>query len=143
MAADTLDIREGLWESTSSVSIEGLQIPPALLQNLPEQQREQFARLDGRPHVDRACVTQKDIAQGFARFDKESQCVRRMTSSSPRHLAADITCQGLWAGNGTAQVDAPSATRVQGAAALQSALGNVHATFEARWLSASCGALKQ
>ena len=53
-ATDTLNIKEGLWETTTTVKMGGLQIPPELLQNLPDEQREQMQRLDGRPRVDRA-----------------------------------------------------------------------------------------
>jgi hypothetical protein len=142
-AADTLDVKEGLWESTSTMTIQGLQIPPALLQNLPEEQRAQIERFDGRPHLDHACVTQKDIAAGFTRFDKQSACTRNTLAATPRNYAANITCTGLLAGTGTLQVQAPSPSRVQGSAALQGMLGNMTMTLDARWISASCGALKK
>jgi hypothetical protein len=142
-AADTLDVKEGLWESTSTMTIQGLQIPPALLQNLPEAQRAQIERFDGQPHVDQACVTQKDIAAGFTRFDKQSACTRNTLAATPRSYAANITCTGLLAGAGTLQVQAPSSSRVQGTAALQGMLGNMTMTLDARWVSASCGALKK
>jgi hypothetical protein len=142
-SAETLDVKEGLWESTSTLAIEGLQIPPALLQNLPAAQRNQLERMDGRPHVDQACVTQKDIVAGFMRFDKQSACTRVTTAASPRSYAADITCTGILAGTGTLKVQAPSPSRVQGTAALQSMLGNVNMTLDARWIGASCDALKK
>jgi hypothetical protein len=143
MAADTLDIKEGLWETTSTLAIEGLQIPPALLQSLPDEQRAQFERMDGRPRIEHACVTQKDIAAGFDRFDKQSGCTRSTAVSTPRHFEAGLTCTGLFTGTGAARVDATSPTRVQGSATLQGMLGNMSMTLDARWLSASCGALKK
>lgn len=138
-AAQSLDIREGLWEATSTVTVEGMEIPPGLLQSLPPEQREQVARLDGRPRTERACVTRKDIAQGFQRFDRESACTHRTIASTPRRFEASVTCAGLLAGTGTARVDAPNATHVQGAADLQSLFGAMRMTLNARWLSASCG----
>ncbi len=141
--AETLDIKEGAWEVTSTLAIEGLQIPPALLQSLPDEQRAQFERMDGRPRVERACVTQKDIAAGFDRFDKQSGCTRNTGVSTPRHFEAGIACTGLFTGTGAARVDAPSPTRVQGAATLEGMLGNMSMTLDARWLSASCGAAKK
>ena len=33
--AETLDIKEGLWEATSTLTLDGVQIPPGLLQSLP------------------------------------------------------------------------------------------------------------
>jgi hypothetical protein len=142
-AADTLDVKEGLWESTSTMTLEGFQIPPALLQSLPEEQRAQIERFDGRPHMDHACVTQKDIAAGFTRFDKQSACTRSTLTATPRSYAANITCAGLLAGTGSLSVQAPSAARVQGTAALQGMLGNMTMTLDARWISASCGALQK
>lgn len=137
--AETLDIKEGLWEATSTLTMDGVQIPPGLLESLPEEQRAQVERLDGRPRTDRACVTQKDIAQGFQRFDKESACVRQTMASTPRRFEANVTCSGMLAGTGVARIEAPDTTHVRGAASLQSLLGNVSMTLNARWLSASCG----
>ena len=142
-SAETLDVKEGLWESTSTIAIAGLQIPPALLQNLPEAQRNQLERMDGRPHVDRACVTREDVAAGFTRFDKQSACIRATTAATPRSYAANITCSGVLNGTGTLRVQAPTPSRVQGSAALQGMLGNMTMTLDARWVAASCGALKK
>lgn len=140
-AAEPLNIKEGLWEATSTLRIEGLQLPPGLLQSLPEEQRAQLERMDGQPHIDRTCVTRKDIAEGFDRFDRQSACTRNMIASTPRLIEANVTCTGLLAGTGTARVEAPTATEVRGAAALQGLLGNMTATLRARWLSAACGAV--
>lgn len=141
-AAETLDIKEGLWEATSTVTLDGMQLPPALLQSLPDEQRRQFERLDGRPRTERACVTQKDIAQGFQRFDRESACTRETIASTPRRFEANVTCGGILPGEGSARIEAPDATHVRGAATLQSLLGNVNMALNARWLSASCSAEK-
>jgi hypothetical protein len=86
---DTLNIKEGLWETTTTLKMDGPQVPPALLNSLPDEQREQLARMDGRPRVDRACVTRKDIAEAFDRFDKQSACTRDMITSTPRLLQAN------------------------------------------------------
>lgn len=137
--AQTLDIKEGLWEATSTVTLDGLQLPPAVLESLPDAQRRQFERLDGRPRTERACVTQKDIAQGFQRFDRESACTRETIAATPRRFEASVTCGGILPGEGAARIEAPDATHVRGAATLQSLLGNVNMTLTARWLSASCG----
>ncbi len=137
--AETLDIKEGLWEATSTLTMDGVQIPPGLLEDLPEEQRAQVERLDGRPRIDRTCVTQKDIAQGFQRFDKESACVRQTVAATPRRFEATVTCGGMLAGTGAARIEAPDTTHVRGTATLQSLLGNVGMTLSARWLSASCG----
>jgi hypothetical protein len=141
-AADTLDIKEGLWEATSTVMIEGLQLPPGLLQSLPEDQRAQLERMDGQPRADRVCVTRKDIAEAFERFDRQSACTRDRTVSTPRVLEANMTCTGFLAGTGIARVEAPTPTRVQGSAVLRGLLGNMSATLQARWLSAACGDVK-
>ena len=122
----------------ASLAIEGLEIPPALLQSLPEAQRDQLERMDGKPHVDRACVTQKDIAAGFTMFDKQSACTRVTLAASPRTYAANITCTGILAGTGTLNVEAPNPSRVQGTAMLQGMLGHVSLMLEAHWLSAGC-----
>ena len=139
VAADTLDVKAGLWEATSTLTIEGLQLPPALLQGLPDEQRSQLERMDGQPRIERACVTEKDIAAGFDRFDRESGCTRNTAISTPRRFEGNIACTGLFTGTGRARVEAPSPTRVQGSATLQSMLGNMNMTLDARWLSSSCG----
>ena len=140
-AADTLNVKEGLWETTTTVKMGGLQLPPELLQNLPEEQRAQLQRLDGRPRVDRACVTRRDIQEAFERFDKQSACTRDMITSTPQVLEANVTCTGLLAGTGIARVEAPSSNRVQGRAELHGLLANVSVAFEGRWLSNACRSL--
>ena len=140
-ATDTLNIREGLWETTTTVNMGGLQIPPELIQGLPEEQRTQLQRLDGRPRVDRACVTRRDIQEAFERFDKQSACTRDMITSSPQVLEANVTCTGLLSGTGVARVEAPSSNRVQGRAVLHGLLANVSVAFEGRWISNACRSL--
>ena len=140
-APETLNIKEGLWETTTTVKMGGLQVPPELLQSLPEDQRAQLQRLDGQPRVDRACVTRRDIQDAFERFDRQSACTRDMITASPQVLEANVTCTGLLAGTGMARVEAPSSNRVQGYAELHGLLANVSVAFQGRWLSAACRSL--
>ena len=88
-------------------------------------------------------MTQKDIAQGFQRFDTESACARRTVASTPRRFEANVTCGGMLAGTGAARIEAPDTTHVRGAATLQSVFGNVRMTLDARWLSARCEPAKK
>ncbi len=138
---DTLNIKEGLWETTTTVKMGGLQIPPEFLENLPDEQRTQMQRLDGRPRVDRTCVTRRDIQEAFERFDKQSACTRDMITSTPQVMEANVTCTGLLSGTGIARVEAPSSIRVQGRAELHGMLANVSVAFEGRWLSNACRSL--
>jgi hypothetical protein len=152
-----LNVDMGLWEITTHAQISG-GLPPQLqqrLQNMSPAQRQQFeAAMQGamadaqRGHVFRECMTRKKWSQGFDSGRDSGQCQSTVVSNTRTEFEYRKVC---------APQDGPGHTEeahfhlldrhhVSGTVDIAQSSGggpsSIHETVEGKWLSASCGGVK-
>jgi hypothetical protein len=148
LAADSLQVKTGLWETTTVMQMSGLSIPADTLAQMPPAQRaqmEQMMRNMGagapRTHTDKSCITEKDLKEGAFRnaLENNQQCKYTTVSASARHQEYTFQCteQGH-AANGRMVLDAADGSHVQGTIDVKSEGANVNIKFSSQWLGASC-----
>ena len=151
--ADTLDVKLGLWETTSTTQTTGMampEIPPEVLSQMPPDQRAQVeAMMKGSPMSDtmRHCVTQQDLEDAF-KIDQmpEENCKHTVVTSTSKLQEAKLECTGEQAGSGTFRVEAVNNETVKGAMDMRMGSGQdsmaMKSSFIGKWLGAECGDVK-
>lgn len=147
-AADSLQVKTGMWETTTTVQMSGLSIPAERLAKIPPAQRaqmEQMMRSMGAaaPRTDKrkSCITEKDLQEGAFRnaAQNNQQCKYTTVNSTAHHQEYTFQCteQGH-AANGRMVLDASDGAHVQGSADVKSDAANISIKFTSQWLGASC-----
>lgn len=149
-AADTLNVKTGLWEITSLTETHGMPpLPKELLNQLtPEQRSKMEAEIKAEQKkgadkdTDRECVTQKDLEQPFESANTK-ECTQTIVKSSRTAQEVHIACTGGIPGSGVFKVSAPNPETMSGTLDLKLGEGadamTVKARLQGRWLSSDCG----
>lgn len=149
LAADSLQVKTGLWETTIVSNATGMSMPPEQLSKMPPAQRAQMEQMmkqmsarGPRTHKEKSCITEKDLKEGAFRGaddnDKE-HCKYTQVSSTPRHQEVTYACSGGGhSGNGRMVIDAADSTHVQGTIDFKSDSATINMKLTGVWLSASC-----
>jgi len=146
LAADALQVKTGLWETTATSTISGMSIPAEQLAKIPPAQRAQMEqmlkqRTMPRTNTDRSCITQKDLQDGAFRRQatQDGNCTYKQVSATARHQEWAFQCSNDVGGaTGTMTVDAPDSTHMRGQLEMKSSNGNASITLAGQWISASC-----
>ena len=160
-AADSvvpLNVKEGLWEVTSTHSMTGLpgapNIPADKLAQMPPEQRARIeAMINGTPttQVTKDCVTKEKLEKQLA-FNQNAnkECTRTVVSSTASKLEMKIHCTGQgkdhMSTDGTFVLEATSSESAKGSMHTVTA-GNGHNmnmdfTFSTKYLGPACGDVK-
>jgi hypothetical protein len=148
LAADSLQVKTGLWENTATIQMSGVSMPADMMAKMPPAQRAQMEQMmrnmgAGAPstHKEKSCITEKDLKEGAFREAAKGnqQCKYTTVSATARHQEYTFQCneQGHVA-NGRMVIDATDSAHVQGTADVKSDAANVSIKFSAQWLGASC-----
>jgi hypothetical protein len=148
LAADSLQVKTGLWETTTAMQLSGVSIPADTLAKMPPAQRAQMEQMmrnigAGAPRIHKAksCVTEKDLQEGAFRnaLENTQQCKYTTVSATARHQEYTFQCteQGH-AASGRMVLDAADGSHVQGTMDMKSDAANMNIKFSSQWLSASC-----
>ncbi len=152
-SADTLqplDVKLGLWETTTTTQISGMPpIPPEALARLTPEQRARIEASMGaqggqpKTHTTKSCMTKEKMEK--AMFGEERQNCKRTvitSTSSKTEVRLDCDQQGIKT-SGTVRVDAINSENVKGSVKAESTGGgntmNVNSNFTSKWLSSDCG----
>ncbi len=157
-AADTvarLNVKEGLWEMTTTRSMTGgPSIPADTLAKMPPDQRarvEAMMKENGMSStpattVRKECVTKEKLDQrsAFSEDRKDSHCTRTVVNSSGSRLEMKIHCGGKdTESNGSFLLEAQGSDAVKGNFQLETnAKGhamNMSMSFTGRYLGPACG----
>jgi hypothetical protein len=149
-----LDVKLGLWQTTTKVTVAGqMPIPADMLNRLtPEQRARMEARM--KAHSDahtttqthQSCLTKEDL-EHYKSFPVDDKCNSTILSSTSKSAKAKITCdvEGM-RGDGTYEVEALDPEHVKGSSQVvmtgNGQTRNVDGTFSSEWLSSSCGNVK-
>jgi len=157
-----LNVKEGLWETTSTHSMTGMPDPSDMLSQLPPDQRAKVEEMmkqrgmsmNGKTTVTKSCITKEKIEKGMAfASENKDNCTREIVSSTPTHLEIKFHCDepnrkdgGKTTSDGTVKVDAVSSDTTKGT--IHSVTNNeghpmtMDMSFTSKYLGSSCGDIK-
>lgn len=147
-----LDVKTGLWETTSTTNVGGhLPIPPDQMAKLTPEQRARIEQAmkqsSGKPIVHKSCLTKENLEKGYG-FDDHKECTHKVLNSSTRNLEVQMNCteQEGTKVNVLVKVNALSSTNVKGTTHITAEGGGntmtSDGTFTSKWLSSDCGSVK-
>jgi Protein of unknown function (DUF3617) len=163
-AADSvarLNVKEGLWEVTSTHSMTGMpampSIPPETLAKMPAEQRAKVEAMMkggmGAPKTDirRECITKEKLDKQMVFAQNRGECTHTIVSSTGSRLEMKIHC----ASQGKDQQMSTDGTFLVEVTSSDSARGSMHTvttgnsqnmnmdfTFSSKYLGPACGDVK-
>ena len=154
-AGETLRVKTGLWEVTTTTQTTGM--PPMDMSKLTPEQREKVeamlknrAQAAPRTTTKQECLTQQKLEQKL--FDDEKQsafCKRTAVTETASLQEFKLECGQPGReehGVGSLRIEALNPESVKGTIKMAMAGGanamNMNSTFTAKWLNASCGDVK-
>lgn len=150
LAAETLDVKPGLWETTTVTTSTGLSIPAEALARVPEAQRGQMQEMlkqmgAGAPstRTDRSCVTEEDLKEGVFKALREAEnanCTHTIVKATARQQEIEMNCTGTVPAKGHMRLEAINSETVKGEMDVKSTAVTMNMKFDARRLSATCPA---
>lgn len=148
--AETLDVKLGAWEMTTTTSTEVKSLPTETLDKLSEAQR---ARIEsarqaraGVPttSVSQDCITQADLDQdSVIKSAADARCRRTIISKSARSIEIEQTCTAPQASTSNVIINAESPEIILAHMATTKAgsRGQVRVDIKGRWLGTSCAGI--
>lgn len=150
LAADNLtplDVKGGLWETTSTTERSGMPpIPPEQLAKMPPEARARILAMSApATQTKQSCLTAEDVAS-FG-MNREKTCNMTVITSTGRKQEFKFDCDSQGSKNsGTMKIEAPDSTHVNSELRISiEGRGRVMTTkvnTSAKWLGASCGNVK-
>jgi urease alpha subunit len=148
-----LNVKPGLWETTSTVTRSGeMPIPAEFLARMtPDQRAKLEARMKAnstqntRTHTYRTCETKEKLKR--TPFSDAKECTLNVVSSTSSKAELRVSCQteGLKT-SGDMLVEALSTESIKGSGHMTAAGGghsmNMNTTLSSKWLGSSCGDVK-
>ncbi len=166
VAADlkTFDAKPGLWETTSTLEMEGMpqnmqmpQLTPEQMAKIPPAQRAQVeammknrASLTG-PHTSRSCATRESLSSGLGMGEsREANCTRQIVSSTSSRADVHIECTPKSSTNaksvGDIVMERIDGEHLRGNMVMKTATPertvNMKLAFTSKWISSDCGDVK-
>jgi Protein of unknown function (DUF3617) len=148
-----LNVKTGLWESTSSSTRSGqMPMPAELLAKLSPEQRAKFeARMKANSapktntFTNKSCETKEKLAE--QPFNDRKECKQTVVTSTGNSAEIKVSCQfDDISSTGTMKIDVLNSESVKGSGQMTSNGGGhvmtVNTTFSAKWLGPSCGDIK-
>ncbi len=147
-SAETLNIKTGLWEVTSTSRMSGTpQLPKELAAKLTPAQRAKMeadfkaASKREKQDVDRSCITQKDIENPF--HGASENCKQSIVRTTRTSQEVRLVCSGEPKGAGFIRITTPTPETMIGVMDISMGEGADALTYKAnlsgRWLGADCG----
>jgi hypothetical protein len=159
VAADfpTFNIKEGLWEQTTTHSMTGMPqqsvtIPPeALAKMTPDQRAKVEAMMSGRSSTDvsKVCITKEKLAKNAIFSKDRGNCTRTVVTATGSKLELKIHCQdGDAVSDGNMVLEAMTTEGTKGTMHLVTKSGSegnalkMDFTFTSKYLGPACGDVK-
>jgi hypothetical protein len=161
LAADkvALNVKEGLWETTTTHSTSGMpgmsddtlaKLPPDQRARVEEMMKQKGVSMNGNTTTAKHCVTKEKIEKGMAfASDSKQNCTRDIVDSSPSHVQVKYRCEQSdkngqkTTSQGTVDVNVVSADTTKGTIHnVMNSNGHdmtMDMTFTSRYLGPSCG----
>jgi hypothetical protein len=144
--AAPLDVKTGLWETTSTSQMSGMPIPESALKDMPPEQRARIEAImkqrqeqGPQSHTYKTCITQEDLNRPFDKKDNMENCTQTILTATRTVQEYKIQCTGSMPHSGVLHVEALSRERVKSTIKMNLPTGTVDNEMSGRWLSADCG----
>jgi hypothetical protein len=161
-AIKPLDLKLGLWETTTKTEMPGMPAMPTMpqlseetLAKLPPAQRAQLeARMKAgggaggpRNAAVKSCITKESLARGANFAQSDNSCTSTVINSSSTKQEIHMECaRGQNKMSGDATFERVDTEHVKGTIVMKSAEGaapiNMKMSFDTKWVSADCGDVK-
>lgn len=145
-----LNVKPGLWQTTTKAKLSGSMIPESVLQQMPPEQRQkmQAAMAEAqKPHTQQTCVSRDDLMKDFANSNSKD-CKWSTTSNTSTTLEYHGSCNdGTESSTVTVHLEAISSELLKGTMQFDVSREGKHVaggdgTFSSKWLNSSCGNVK-
>jgi len=156
MKMTPMNVKTGLWQSTSTVAITGgLGLPPDVAAKLTPEQKARYeaamqAQAGGHTstHTNKSCLTQKDLTTDpFAQKNSDDEhihCHGTLLSSTSTDIVLQETCSGEASMTYTMKIHAVDQEHATGTGTGTATMGgrtmNSSVKFQSTWLGATCPA---
>lgn len=150
-AADSLDVRLGLWEMSITTTQRGTpQLSESALKDMkPEQRAKLMAALQKnaaagpRTFTTKTCVRAEDIKNGTFRIggdedDEESQCRYQVSAQTKTLQEATANCASDPPRTSKLRVQATDREHMSGTIDTVAGTGGANVKFTGKWLATSC-----
>lgn len=151
-----MNVKTGLWQSTSTITITGsLGLPPELLAKMTPEQKARYAAAmqaqasgHSSTHTNKGCLTQKDLTTDpFAQKDSSDehiQCHGTLLSSTSTDIVLQESCSGEASMTYTMKIHAVDQEHAVGTGTGKATMGghtmNSSVKFDSKWIGATCPA---
>lgn len=144
--ADTLNIKTGAWEVTTSTATAGMMMPKDELSKMPAAQRAKIEEMmrarAGKvsTHTLSACVTPQDLGRGelTAKEKQKENCTRKVISQTARHFEFEEVCGAPEPSKTHAIINATSPESYTASMDIEQDDGKVHVDMRGRWIGPTC-----
>jgi len=144
--AEPLDVKLGLWETTSTTDMSGMPVPAEVLKSMPPENRARFeaamkARQAAGPksHTEKTCLTKEDLNRPFDKSDSDKNCKNTTVSATRTHAEYKIECTGEDAHTGMMRMEALSRESIKATMKMNAGNGAVTNEMTLKWVAADCG----
>jgi hypothetical protein len=147
-AESHINIKPGLWETTVTVAMDGMEGMPDMKTLPPEQraQMEMALKRMNQPHTEKTCITAEQIKKGPDFGEPEPSCRRNISVNSSTEWGMTEECTGARPRTVKTQLKAVNPETISGQADMTStspqAAMAAKATIAGKWLGADCGGIK-
>ena len=149
LAAGSLGVKPGLWETTTAIDAAAITLPESVTANMSPQQKaqmeammKQMASQGPRVVTAKSCVTAEDLKDGVFRAARQAEdqgCTHEVVSSTPSRQEITMTCSGQMKATGRMVLNVIDGNNVQGEMKItMQPSGGMNMKFRSHWLSASC-----
>jgi hypothetical protein len=150
--ADSINIKVGAWEMTTTTLMTGMMVPAEAQANMSPEQRAKMEEImqarAGKPsvHVAKTCVTKEDLDQDrLLKSDNENQCTKKIISKSASKIVLEQTCEAPGPSRSTMIIEARTSETLAATMDMVQAggSGKVHVDIKGRWLGAGCEGIRK
>lgn len=156
LAATTvqLNVKPGLWETTSTTHLEGSMIPESTLEKLPPEQRQRMEAAIAeaqKPHTAQKCLSRDSLMKDFANSSSKD-CKWEFVTNTPSTLEYRGACNrpdsnGSESSQIMVHLKAINPELVKGRMQFSVSRNDKPVTsgsgiIESKWLGSSCGSVK-
>ena len=152
--AEPLNVKPGVWETTTVIEKRGAKRPTNLDKLTPEQREKVEKKLAERvkkeTHTVKSCLKASQIKNGeaFVGGPHRATCTKKFKTQTSNDVVASISCSGINKMTGNIEMHAADPEHMSGKVDMTyGASGSLqlftHSEITATWLKADCGAVRK
>jgi hypothetical protein len=147
-AAEPMDLKLGLWETSVTTKMSGSLMPESALKQMsPEQRARMEAAMkkreaDGpKTHTTRTCLTKEKLNRPFEKQGEagNGNCKNTIVTATRTVQDYKIQCTGPEARSGVMHMEATSRESFKSTVKMTSSRNTVNVELNGRWVASDCG----